>query len=131
MKAIPSFQNYVKSEDKKVKSEYKKVDWAKETIDLTKPHGLRRVERKEFSRKNARGTDEVFFVDLPGTYDYDAYFASCLDPKLSLMIKGPFANLHWTFHALDEKKEKEWTGRRVSILSALCYTRRIKSSCFV
>lgn len=109
MKATPSFQCHIKSEDRKPKLEVYDSD----TIDLTKQYGDRRVDRKMASTKHIRRTDEVIFIDLPGSYDYDAYFQDCLDPKLQLMIKGPFANLHWSFTAIDEIRRAEFYERRV------------------
>lgn len=127
MKAAPSFQCHVKSEshvksEDKVESDDKKIDWANETIDLTKEYGDRRLERKKFSEKNKSSGDEVIFVDLPGTYDYDAYFKECYDPKLQMFIKGPFSNLHWTFTAVDEIREEASTDRRVLLLNTFYAT---------
>ena len=50
---------------------------------------------------------KLFFVDLPGTYDYefyDQYFMNNIDPKTKLNIKGPFANLHWSFKVDNQMK---------------------------
>ena len=79
-------------------------------IDLTKDHEQRRAERKAI--KHARGTDVVYFVDLPGTADYDKFFAKCIDPNIKLNVKGPFADRWWGFTAIDETRESN--ERRVS-----------------
>lgn len=100
MKAIPSFQNHVKpAPDKSV---YKKTA---ESIDFTKLYCVRRSERKANINKSARRYDPVFFVDLPGSADYVKYFSDCVDEDAVLNIKGPFADLHYTFKLIEPSTE--------------------------
>ena len=108
MQAKQSFQCHpVKSDpDSKSKNNIKP-----DLIDLSKTYEERRDERK--SGKVIRRTDEVFFVDLPGTANYDKFLAKYIDPEIKLNVKGPFANLWWAFTRINETRESiEW---RVSI----------------
>ena len=114
MKHIPSYQCYVNPDER--------------TYDD------RRLDRKAFSQ-NQRRRDECFFVDLPGTYDYDHYFMNNIDPKTKLNIKGPFANLHWSFKVVNERQSNEETEspttRRVRLQSDLLNTRNLFVSSFL
>ena len=105
MKAYPSYQNHVKSEIKTIKPK------TADSIDLSKLHGDRRTERK--GNKSIRRYDEVVFTDLEGACDYLQYFSGCIDSEAILNIKGPFANLLYTFTHIEEGKESE-DERRVS-----------------
>jgi hypothetical protein len=42
---------------------------------------------------------------LAGTSDYDSFFVKCIDSQIKLNIKGPFANLFWSFKYLDEVRD--------------------------
>lgn len=96
MKPFPSWSSGLKKEAGKPRDE----------IDLTVDHGSRRVDRKKPSNQSERRTDPFHFVDLHGSYDYDAYYAPCFDEKLKLNIKGPFANLHWTFSSFESDSNR-------------------------
>ena len=100
MKPHPSWSSGLKKE------KGNKDDKPSEAIDLTLDHGSRRVDRKKSSNQNERRTDPFHFKDLPGSYDYDAYYAPCFDEKLKLNIKGPFANLHWTFSSFESDSNR-------------------------
>ena len=116
MKAKASFQCHSESDSKvKIKlldTSNPVVDLTLDSgIDLTKSHSERRAERKGL--KTIRRTDEVVFVDLHGSADYDDFFVKYIDPHIRLNVKGPFANLWWGFTRVDEIRES--SERRVSI----------------
>lgn len=98
MKAIPSFQNHVKHDPNKP------VNKTTDSIDYTKLYSVRRSARKANINKSKRRYDPVFFVDLPGSADYVNYFSDCVDDVV-LNIKGPFADLHYTFKLIEPNTE--------------------------
>jgi hypothetical protein len=71
-------------------------------IDLEIDRELRKRRRKKFSKRpdRLRLTDPVTLVDLDVVSNYDAFFSSSIDPKLSLNTKGPLANLWFGFKVI-------------------------------
>lgn len=112
MKSQPSYQCHFK-EDVKLDIKSK----PKDVIDLTKEHGERRIERK--AERSKRRTDQVNFVDLPVVCDYDLFFKDCIDSKLCLNVKGPMANLWYSFTAIEGETPEL---RRVRLSSTLLDT---------
>ena len=90
MKPVKSFQCHVQSD-----SNPNSVNLDQD--DVTLSLNLRREIRKANRKFSKRRTDEDFFIDLPGTADYDDFFTEFIDPKLVLNIKGPFSNNLWKF----------------------------------
>jgi len=84
------------SEDEEEDSN-KKIVISRDLIDLKDSYEGRRVKRKNV--KAPRRKDPVEFVDLPGASDYDSFFAPCFPDDLSLNMKGPMANLFFSFKA--------------------------------
>lgn len=108
MKAQPSYQCNVKADIKP------SLEDVSDGIDLSKCHGERREDRKNKQKLIKRRTDDIHFVDLPGTANYDDFFNEFIDDKLSLNIKGPFANLFWKFSVVNEAMETS-NERRVRL----------------
>lgn len=97
MKPHPSFSCYKKPVDLTVS----------DGIDFLLSHADRRPARKAITKSTIRRKDPVYFVDLKGTADYDAFFTPHLDKKMSLNTKGPSANLYWEFSKDSEGRVRE------------------------
>jgi hypothetical protein len=80
-------------------------------VDLTIDRSKRRLERKnktkmKRSSENER-RDPVYVVDLHAIPDFDRFFKTCINENMTLNVKGPLANLHFDFHAVDERPVTE------------------------
>ncbi len=111
MKAVPSFQNHVKSDIDSDDVEFVNPK-TKDSIDFSKSYGDRRKARKT---RSGRRYDPVFFVDLEGSADYVKLLSNCVDEDAILNIKGAFANLHYTFTLIEDSTESN-NQRRVSLM---------------
>ena len=128
MQAIPSYQNHVKSDIKTVKSIKfnpqsinPESTVTADSIDYvnTTYNGRREARKKKKNNKKARRFDPVNLIDLEAVADYVYHFSKCVDPEAILNIKGPFANLHYTFQVIEQSEESTESSneqRRVSLV---------------
>lgn len=72
---------------------------------ISNKDGSNASDTKQMKRQklnNVRRQDEARFVDLSHTSDYDNWLKELMDKNLSLNVKGPLANLFFSFTADDE-----------------------------
>jgi hypothetical protein len=94
-------------------------------IDLSIDREERKKKRKIFGQRPDRlrhHGDSVHVVDLHIVCDYLKFFADCIDPLITLNIKGPLANLWFGFKLIDFEEENQEVRTSLTILknSLLC-----------
>jgi hypothetical protein len=84
-------------------------------VDLTVRSEVRKRQRKDFGNRptHLRHVDPVYVVELHIVCDYNKYFLICIDPDITLNIKGPLANLWYGFKRIYEAKENRADTIRV------------------
>jgi hypothetical protein len=84
-------------------------------VDLTVRSEVRKRQRKDFGNRptHLRRVDPVYVVELHIVCDYNKYFLICIDPDITLNIKGPLANLWYGFKRIYEAKENRADTIRV------------------
>jgi hypothetical protein len=94
-------------------------------IDLSIDREERKKKRKIFGQRPDRlrhHGDSVHVVDLHIVCDYVKFFADCIDPLITLNIKGPLANLWFGFKFIDFEGENQEVRTSLTLLknSLLC-----------